>query len=51
MQLPQLPPSVYTAGLASLAMAVLLVLTKRWHGRFSMDGVAGVQKAHRVIVP
>lgn len=28
--------------LASLA----LVLTQRWHGRFSMDGMAGVQKMH-----
>jgi len=46
MHLPQLPPSVYVAGLAALATALVLVLTKRWHGRFSMDGVHGVQKAH-----
>ena len=46
MHLPQLPPSVYVAGLVALATALVLVLTKRWHGRFSMDGVHGVQKAH-----
>ena len=28
--------------LASLAM----VLTQRWHGRFSLDGAVGVQKMH-----
>jgi UDP-N-acetylmuramyl pentapeptide phosphotransferase/UDP-N-acetylglucosamine-1-phosphate transferase len=33
--------------LASLA----LLLTKRWHGRFSMDGVAGVQKMHTQPTP
>lgn len=46
MQLPSLPPSVYVAGLAALATALVLVLTKRWHGRFSMDEIHGVQKAH-----
>ncbi len=44
--LPSLPPSVYIAALASLAVSALLVLTKRWHGRFSMDGLLGVQKVH-----
>ena len=44
MSLPSLPPAVYIAGLASFAVSVLLVLTKRWHGRFSMDGLSGVQK-------
>lgn len=44
--LPSLPPSVYVAGLVAFAAAVLLVLTGRWHGRFSMDGLAGVQKSH-----
>jgi UDP-N-acetylmuramyl pentapeptide phosphotransferase/UDP-N-acetylglucosamine-1-phosphate transferase len=33
--------------LASLA----LVLTKRWHGRFSLDGAVGVQKMHTQPTP
>jgi UDP-N-acetylmuramyl pentapeptide phosphotransferase/UDP-N-acetylglucosamine-1-phosphate transferase len=33
--------------LASLA----LVLTQRWHGRFSLDGAAGVQKMHTQPTP
>ncbi len=49
--LPNLPPSVYVATLVSFAVAVLLVLTKSWHGRFSMDGLAGVQKMHKVPTP
>lgn len=39
-----------TAGV-SLFVSVLLVATQRWHGRFSMDGTAGVQKAHTVPTP
>ena len=49
--LPPLPPSVYVAGLVAFAVSVLLVLTKRWHGRFSMDGVRGVQKNHFTPTP
>lgn len=49
--LPSLPPSVYMAGLCSLAVALFLVLTKRWHGRFSMDDLLGVQKAHHIPTP
>ena len=49
--LPSLPPAVYIAGLASFAVSVLLVLTKRWHGRFSMDGLSGVQKMHSTPTP
>lgn len=44
--LPSLPPSVYVAALVSFGVALLLVLTKRWHARFSMDGLQGVQKVH-----
>ena len=33
--------------LASLA----LVLTRRWHGRFSLDGAVGVQKIHKQPTP
>jgi UDP-N-acetylmuramyl pentapeptide phosphotransferase/UDP-N-acetylglucosamine-1-phosphate transferase len=45
-ELPHLPPSVYMAAAVSFGVAVLLVLTKRLHGRFSMDGLVGVQKMH-----
>lgn len=45
-QLPHLPPSVYMAAAVSFGVAVLLVLTKRLHGRFSMDGLVGIQKMH-----
>jgi UDP-N-acetylmuramyl pentapeptide phosphotransferase/UDP-N-acetylglucosamine-1-phosphate transferase len=38
---------MYVAGfLAAASVAVLLVVTKKWHGRYSMDGLAGVQKHH-----
>ena len=30
----------------TLTLAVLLVLTKRWHGRFSLDLSVGIQKFH-----
>lgn len=36
---------------ASLATALLLVYTKNWHGRFSMDHTAGVQKFHTKPTP
>lgn len=49
--LPSLPPSSYTAFAVSFVVTVLLVLTKRWHGRFSMDGVKGVQKQHTTPTP
>lgn len=44
--LPYLPPSVYMAAAVSFGVAVLLVLTKRLHGHFSMDGLEGIQKMH-----
>jgi UDP-N-acetylmuramyl pentapeptide phosphotransferase/UDP-N-acetylglucosamine-1-phosphate transferase len=36
--------------LVSLATCLLLVLTTRWHGRFTLDHPVGVQKAHSVPV-
>lgn len=51
MNLPALPPSIYVAFTVSLMVTVLLVLTKKWHGRFSMDGLNGVQKQHKVPTP
>jgi len=34
------------AGAVALMVALLLVLTQRWHGHFSMDTAAGIQKFH-----
>ena len=31
---------------ATVALGFALVLTQRWHGRFSLDGLEGVQKLH-----
>ena len=36
---------------ASLAFCILLVLTKSWHGAFSMDANEGVQKFHSTPTP
>lgn len=36
---------------ASLLVSLLLVFTKHWHGRFSMDQTAGVQKFHTKPTP
>lgn len=49
--LPSLPPSVYVAGIVAFLVAVLLVITKHWHGHFSMDGLVGVQKNHTQPTP
>jgi len=43
--------ALFTGLGASLAMALLIVATKRWHGAFSMDGTAGVQKFHTLPTP
>jgi UDP-N-acetylmuramyl pentapeptide phosphotransferase/UDP-N-acetylglucosamine-1-phosphate transferase len=39
-------PTYLIALLVSLAVSILLVLTKRWHGNFSLDHTEGVQKFH-----
>ena len=51
MNLPSVPPSAYLAAFASMAIALLLVLTRHWHGRFSADGLQGVQKMHTIPTP
>ena len=44
--------SIYLIGFgATLLAALLLVLSKGWHGRFTMDSTAGVQKFHTVPTP
>jgi len=35
----------------SLLVAIVLVLTKNIHGRYSMDGTTGIQKAHKTPTP
>jgi UDP-N-acetylmuramyl pentapeptide phosphotransferase/UDP-N-acetylglucosamine-1-phosphate transferase len=43
---------VFELGLAvSLVCSLLLVATTRWHGRFTLDATAGVQKFHSVPTP
>ncbi|MDR2326065.1 MAG: glycosyltransferase [Acidovorax sp.] len=39
------------AAIASFATCLLLVLTKNWHGGFSMDSTDGVQKMHTSPTP
>lgn len=40
-----------TAFVISLAMSVLIMITQRWHGRFSFDAPTGLQKFHDKPVP
>jgi UDP-N-acetylmuramyl pentapeptide phosphotransferase/UDP-N-acetylglucosamine-1-phosphate transferase len=47
-------PATSAAGwgaLTTFVLCVLLVITKRWHGRFSLDETSGVQKFHKVPTP
>jgi UDP-N-acetylmuramyl pentapeptide phosphotransferase/UDP-N-acetylglucosamine-1-phosphate transferase len=46
-----MPNFVLAALLVSLGVSLLLVLTQRWHGHFSMDHTAGVQKFHTKPTP
>lgn len=43
-------PALAAAGV-SLLVSVLLVLTQRWHGRFTMDSHEGIQKFHTLPTP
>ena len=47
--LPGLPALI--AGAVALMAALLLVVTQRWHGHLSMDGIQGVQKFHTQPTP
>jgi UDP-N-acetylmuramyl pentapeptide phosphotransferase/UDP-N-acetylglucosamine-1-phosphate transferase len=49
--LTALSPSASAAFFAALLCALLLVLTKGWHGSLSMDETAGIQKAHEHPTP
>jgi UDP-N-acetylmuramyl pentapeptide phosphotransferase/UDP-N-acetylglucosamine-1-phosphate transferase len=43
--------SAYFAFLASFLLCIAVVLTKRWHGAFSMDTTNGIQKFHSTPTP
>jgi len=42
----QLPLASYIAFLVSISVSLCLVLTKSWHGKFSLDVTDGIQKFH-----
>ena len=42
----QLPYASYVGFAMAVAVSVLLVLTKSWHGRYSLDFTSGIQKFH-----
>ncbi|MBA4262324.1 MAG: glycosyl transferase [Comamonadaceae bacterium] len=46
-----MPDFVLAALWVSLGTSLLLVLTKNWHGRYSLDHAAGVQKFHTKPTP
>jgi UDP-N-acetylmuramyl pentapeptide phosphotransferase/UDP-N-acetylglucosamine-1-phosphate transferase len=43
--------SAYVAFIASFLLSIAVVLTKRWHGAFSMDTTDGIQKFHTAPTP
>jgi UDP-N-acetylmuramyl pentapeptide phosphotransferase/UDP-N-acetylglucosamine-1-phosphate transferase len=49
-RMPELT-SAYFAFFASLLLCIAVVLTKRWHGAFSMDTSDGIQKFHSEPTP
>lgn len=52
MSIINLPFTALELGFAvSLACSLLLVLTTRWHGRYSLDATHGVQKFHLTPTP
>lgn len=42
----QLPYASYVAFMVAMAVSLMLVLTKHWHGKFSLDFTQGIQKFH-----
>ena len=49
-RMPDLTSAV-VAFLASFLLCIAVVLTKRWHGAFSMDTTDGIQKFHSAPTP
>ena len=43
--------SAVVAFLVSFLLCITVVLTKRWHGAFSMDSTCGIQKFHSAPTP
>lgn len=43
--------AAWLAGAVAFAACVVIVMTQRWHGRFTLDGVDGVQKFHLAPTP
>ncbi len=43
--------AAWVAGAVALAACLLIVLTRRWHGRFTLDGTQGIQKFHEAPTP
>lgn len=42
----QLPYASYVAFVVAMVVSLLLILTKHWHGKFSLDFTQGIQKFH-----
>jgi UDP-N-acetylmuramyl pentapeptide phosphotransferase/UDP-N-acetylglucosamine-1-phosphate transferase len=42
---------LFAPGITSMLVAILLVATKGWHGRFSIDTSVGIQKFHTIPTP
>lgn len=44
-------PGLYWGLIASFICSLTIVVTTRWHGKFSLDGTTGVQKIHAAPTP
>jgi UDP-N-acetylmuramyl pentapeptide phosphotransferase/UDP-N-acetylglucosamine-1-phosphate transferase len=51
MSAPEIVLTALTAFLLSLILSLCIVVTKAWHGRFTNDGIMGLQKFHKIPVP
>lgn len=47
----QITSAALIAGVTSLLIAVVIMLTQFWHGKFTVDDVQGVQKIHKTQIP
>ncbi len=48
---PDIAVAALVACAMSLCLCLLLIATRRWHGRFTNDGTGGVQKFHHIPTP
>lgn len=46
-----LPPSIFLSFFVSFVISILLLLTKKLHGKYSMDSIHGIQKNHASPTP